>query len=229
MEFSWQEYWCGLPLPSVSLPNLRPIPHLLYLLRLAGGFFAAMPPRMFKLCTHKYRKLNFWNHWFCGTVTKYERWDSHVVGKHRTHFSDWKGAKRFEMNAPDLTARTLILDRNGKIKKLVQEKISIPNSWVKLKSRWTSWAFLSWKMSDREQTQRHLWAVSGENVFLRSRHHSRTQGQPLLLGFVRWYYPLRLECFLSWVLLGPQSCSAWNFQHPEVRGAEPGIKFMSFP
>jgi len=45
MEFSRQEYWCGLPFPtSGDLPDPRIELSSLVFPALAGGFFATVPP-----------------------------------------------------------------------------------------------------------------------------------------------------------------------------------------
>ena len=46
MEFSRQEYWCGLPFPIPGdLPDPGIEPTSLASTKLAGGFFTTVPPR----------------------------------------------------------------------------------------------------------------------------------------------------------------------------------------
>lgn len=175
-------------------------------------------------------KLNFWKPLILWHSYKSMRDETVMWLEKKTQdtFSDWKGAMRFEMNAPDLTARTLILlTEMGKLGNWCRKNLPSLTGWVKLKSRWISWAFLSWKMSDWEQTQRHLWAFKGENVFWGQGIVHGTQDSLFPLGFVRWHYPATLNVQVQgW---GSQSCGVGNFQHPEVEEQMPGSSSCLFP
>ena len=119
------------------------------------------------------------------------------------------------------------LDRNGKIRKLVQEKSPIPNrlSQVKVKVNFLSISLMEdvWLRANTETSV----GVQRRKRFLRSRHRSRHTGQPFPTGLCQVALSGNFERSSPRLGLPVLRCrklsASWGW------GADAWIKFMSFP